>query len=179
MATQAISFPLLTVDATHKLGIALGRSLPAGTVILLEGTLGSGKTTLVQGMGKGLGISDSIVSPTFTLINEYSDGRIPLYHLDLYRLSPNEVGSLYPELYWDGQEYPSGITAIEWADRLPYRPDNYLKICLSYIDAQASEQPVKGGSGDRRLAHLESVGQIPIDLRPILQIKNLESGVNP
>lgn len=179
MATQSISFPLPTVDATHTLGVALGRSLPPGTVVLLDGDLGSGKTTLIQGMGEGLGISDAIVSPTFTLINEYSGGRIPLYHLDLYRLSPNEVGSLYPEIYWEGQEYPPGITAIEWADRLPYCPDDYLKICLSYIDAPASDQPVHGDSGDRRLAHLESVGQLSIDLRPILQIKNFGSGVNP
>jgi tRNA threonylcarbamoyladenosine biosynthesis protein TsaE len=168
MATQAISFPLPTVKATRQLGIALGRSLPPGTVILLEGDLGSGKTTLVQGIGEGLGISNAIVSPTFTLISEYSDGRIPLYHLDLYRLSPNEVGSLYPEMYWEGQEYPPGITAIEWADRLPYCPDDYLKICLSHPDAHASDQPVHDDLGDRRFARLKIVGQIPVDLISII-----------
>ncbi|MGJ3247912.1 MAG: tRNA (adenosine(37)-N6)-threonylcarbamoyltransferase complex ATPase subunit type 1 TsaE [Elainellaceae cyanobacterium] len=168
MATQAISFPLTTVDTTRQLGIALGRSLPPGTIILLEGNLGSGKTTLVQGIGEGLGISDAIVSPTFALISEYLDGRIPLYHLDLYRLSPNEVGALYPEMYWEGQEYPPGITAIEWADRLPYCPDDYLKICLSHTDTQASDQSVNGSSGDRRFARLEIVGQLPVDLISII-----------
>jgi len=122
-------------EATHKFGVTLGRSLPVGTVILLEGDLGAGKTTLVQGIAEGLGIQDSIESPTFTLINEYFTGRIPLYHLDLYRLEPEEVEGLHLESYWDGLEMDLGIVAIEWAERLPYKPDNYLQICLSYCDS--------------------------------------------
>ncbi|PSB43314.1 tRNA (adenosine(37)-N6)-threonylcarbamoyltransferase complex ATPase subunit type 1 TsaE [filamentous cyanobacterium Phorm 6] len=121
-------------EATHKFGFALGRSLPAGTVILLEGDLGAGKTTLVQGIAEGLEIQDSIESPTFTLINEYLVGRIPLYHLDLYRLEIAEVEALHLESYWDGLERDLGIVAIEWAERLPYKPDNYLQICLNYQD---------------------------------------------
>ncbi len=119
-------------EATRSLGIRLGNSLPAGSVILLEGDLGAGKTTLVQGIGEGLGIEDAIVSPTFTLINEYSEGRIPLYHLDLYRLEPAEVEALNLEGYWEGVEYPLGIVAIEWAERLPYKPPSYLHLCLKY-----------------------------------------------
>jgi tRNA threonylcarbamoyladenosine biosynthesis protein TsaE len=122
-------------EATRKFGVKLGRSLPAGTVILLEGDLGAGKTTLVQGMAEGLGIPDSIESPTFTLINEYLTGRIPLYHLDLYRLESQEVEALHLESYWDGLERDLGIAAIEWGERLPYKPDNYLQICLSYCDS--------------------------------------------
>ena len=110
----------------------LGRSLSAGTVILLEGDLGSGKTTLVQGLGEGLGIIETIDSPTFTLINEYLDGRLPLYHVDLYRLQWQEAASLYLEAYWQGIEFPLGIMAIEWAERLPYPPNNPLKISLQY-----------------------------------------------
>ena len=121
-------------EATRKFGVTLGRSLPAGTVILLQGDLGAGKTTLVQGIAEGLEIQDSIESPTFTLINEYLAGRIPLYHLDLYRLEPEEVEGLHLESYWDGLEMDLGIVAIEWAERLPYKPDNYLQICLSYSD---------------------------------------------
>ncbi|HLO52054.1 MAG TPA: tRNA (adenosine(37)-N6)-threonylcarbamoyltransferase complex ATPase subunit type 1 TsaE [Kamptonema sp.] len=123
-------------EATRSLGVALGRSLPPGSVILLEGDLGAGKTTLVQGIGAGLGIQDSIDSPTFTLINEYLDGRIPLYHLDLYRLEPVEVEALNLETYWEGIEMPPGIVAIEWAERLPYKPDSYLQVCLSYQEGQ-------------------------------------------
>jgi tRNA threonylcarbamoyladenosine biosynthesis protein TsaE len=122
-------------EATRKFGIALGRSLPAGSVILLEGDLGAGKTTLVQGIAEGLEIQDSIESPTFTLINEYLTGRIPLYHLDLYRLEPEEVEALHLESYWDGLEMDLGIVAIEWGERLPYKPENYLQICLSYCDS--------------------------------------------
>ena len=121
-------------EATRKFGVALGRSLAAGTVILLQGDLGAGKTTLVQGIAEGLEIQDSIESPTFTLINEYLIGRMPLYHLDLYRLEPEEVEALHLESYWDGLERDLGIVAIEWPERLQYKPDNYLQICLSYQD---------------------------------------------
>ncbi|WP_421655682.1 tRNA (adenosine(37)-N6)-threonylcarbamoyltransferase complex ATPase subunit type 1 TsaE [Leptothermofonsia sp. ETS-13] len=118
-------------EATRQLGVQLGRVLPAGTVVLLEGNLGSGKTTLVQGIGQGLGIPDAVDSPTFTLINEYLGGRLPLYHLDLYRLNSAEVADLYPETYWEGVEAEPGIVAIEWAERLPYRPPAYLHAQLT------------------------------------------------
>jgi tRNA threonylcarbamoyladenosine biosynthesis protein TsaE len=122
---------LTDAEATRSLGIKLGKSLPAGCVILLEGDLGAGKTTLVQGIGEGLGITDAIVSPTFTLINEYLEGRIPLYHLDLYRLEPAEVEALNLESYWEGIEFPLGIVAIEWPERMPYLPSSYLRLLLT------------------------------------------------
>ena len=125
---------LADAAATRKLGIALGHSLNAGNIILLEGDLGAGKTTLVQGIGEGLGISDPIVSPTFTLINEYMEGRLPLYHLDLYRLEPKQVAALNLETYWEGVEVTLGIVAIEWAERMPYKPDSYLRVSLTYAD---------------------------------------------
>ena len=136
---------LADAEATRSLGLSLGQSLPAGSVILLEGDLGAGKTALVQGIGEGLGITDSIVSPTFTLINEYLEGRLPLYHLDLYRLEPEEVTALNLESYWEGIEFELGIVAIEWAERLSYKPQRYLSICLNYsVDTgrQASLIPV-------------------------------------
>jgi tRNA threonylcarbamoyladenosine biosynthesis protein TsaE len=122
------------IKATQQLGIKLAKNLTVGSVILLEGDLGAGKTTLVQGIGQGLGIAESIVSPTFTLINEYTEGSIPLYHLDLYRLEPQEVIGLNLETYWEGIEVTPGIVAIEWAERMPYLPDSYLKICLTHSD---------------------------------------------
>ncbi|MEA5604538.1 tRNA (adenosine(37)-N6)-threonylcarbamoyltransferase complex ATPase subunit type 1 TsaE [Nostoc sp. UHCC 0252] len=123
---------LADTEATLRLGITLGESLTPGSVILLEGDLGAGKTTLVQGIGKGLGITEPIVSPTFTLINEYTEGRLPLYHLDLYRLEPQEVAALNLESYWEGVEVIPGIVALEWAERLPYKPDSYLNLSLTY-----------------------------------------------
>ena len=117
-------------EVTQRLGRVLGQFLPTGSVILLTGDLGVGKTTLVQGIGEGLGIRELIVSPTFTLINEYVGGRLPLYHLDLYRLDSSEVEAISPEIYWEGREVEPGITAIEWGQRLPYKPNNYLEIQL-------------------------------------------------
>ncbi len=121
-------------NATQNFGKLLGRSLPAGSVLLLAGDLGSGKTTFVQGIAAGLGVTDPVVSPTFTLINEYPEGRIPLYHLDLYRLSAAEAADLYLENYWLGLEFPLGIVAIEWAERLPYLPSSYLKLNFTYLE---------------------------------------------
>lgn len=134
--------------ATHRLGQVLGRSLPVGTILLLDGNLGSGKTSLVQGIGHGLGISEPIVSPTFTLVNEYLDGRLPLYHFDLYRLDTQAVASLYIDLYWEGVEYPLGLVAIEWPDRLPQWPEPALHIQLSITH------------DDQRLATLMPVGPV-------------------
>jgi tRNA threonylcarbamoyladenosine biosynthesis protein TsaE len=129
---QSTILYLPDAQATRSLGVDLGKTLPAGSIVLLEGDLGSGKTTLVQGIGVGLGIPDAIDSPTFTLINEYSGGRLPLYHLDLYRLEPAETASLHPEVYWEGVEVEPGIVTIEWSDRLPYKPPSSLQIQLTY-----------------------------------------------
>jgi tRNA threonylcarbamoyladenosine biosynthesis protein TsaE len=115
---------------TQRLGYLLGKHLPSGSVILLSGNLGAGKTTLVQGIGQGLGIDELITSPTFTLINEYLEGRLPLYHLDLYRLESSQVDSIYPEMYWEGTEVNPGITAIEWWQRLRAKPLSYLELKL-------------------------------------------------
>lgn len=87
MTQRSITLQLPDAAATHALGVQLGRVLPAGTVLLLNGELGSGKTSLVQGLGVGLGVVETVDSPTFTLVNEYLSGRLPLYHMDLYRLN--------------------------------------------------------------------------------------------
>lgn len=127
-------FHLPNAQATHELGKQLGRSLPPNSVLLLEGNLGAGKTTFVQGLAEGLDLCESIESPTFTLINEYLNGRIPLYHLDLYRLETSEIEDLNLEQYWEGIEVEPGIVAIEWADRLPYKPESYLQIEFTYTE---------------------------------------------
>lgn len=147
---MAIILSLADATATRSLGVRLGQFLPGGSVILLKGDLGSGKTTLVQGIGEGLGISEPIVSPTFTLINEYPEGRLPLYHLDLYRIEPEEAAALHPEIYWEGVEVPLGIVAIEWAERLQYKPPHYLLVSLSYC-----------GDGSRRV-ELLGVGEFQL-----------------
>ncbi|MBE9028556.1 tRNA (adenosine(37)-N6)-threonylcarbamoyltransferase complex ATPase subunit type 1 TsaE [filamentous cyanobacterium LEGE 11480] len=147
---MSFSQQLANAAATHEIGRQLGAQLAAGAILLLEGDLGAGKTSLVQGIGTGLGISETIDSPTFTLINEYDDGRVPLYHLDLYRLEPAEVTGLNLDSYWEGIETEPGIVAIEWAERLPYLPQDYLRIKLTHDAA-----------GGRKLV-IEAIGQIAV-----------------
>lgn len=103
---------------TCAVGRDLARRLEPGAVVLLWGDLGTGKTAFVRGVAEGLGIDPGEVSsPTFTLIQEYRGGRLPLYHIDLYRLTSVEVDDLgLDELMLEG-----GVTAIEWPDRLPQR----------------------------------------------------------
>ncbi|MDE5073284.1 MAG: tRNA (adenosine(37)-N6)-threonylcarbamoyltransferase complex ATPase subunit type 1 TsaE, partial [Trichodesmium sp. St5_bin8] len=134
-----------------------------GSVILLEGNLGTGKTTLVQGLGIGLGITETIDSPTFTLINEYFSGRIPLYHFDLYRLESSEIEALNLEIYWEGLEVPLGILAIEWAEKLVYYPPDFLQVCLSFSSVGDNFDETLHG----RYAKLTSIGKLDIDLNLI------------
>ena len=124
--------------ATRELGRALGSQLLAGSVLLLKGNLGAGKTTLVQGLGLGLGVED-VDSPTFTLINEYMGGRLPLYHIDLYRLSAEQADGLGLESYWDGLDREPGIVAIEWSERLSYLPEQAVEVQIAYLSAAEPE----------------------------------------
>jgi tRNA threonylcarbamoyladenosine biosynthesis protein TsaE len=115
--------------------VAAGREvagrLAAGAIVLLSGDLGAGKTAFVRGMAAGLGIaSDEVSSPTFTLIQEYRGGRLPLYHVDLYRLKTIEVEDLgLDELTLEG-----GVTAIEWPDRLPRTLPGSLMVRIDQGD---------------------------------------------
>jgi tRNA threonylcarbamoyladenosine biosynthesis protein TsaE len=106
--------------------------LEAGAVVLLSGDLGAGKTVFVRGLAAGLGIDpDEVTSPTFTLIQEYNGGRLPLYHVDLYRLQPAEVEGLgLDELTCQG-----GVTAIEWPDRLPRPFEDAITVSIEYGEA--------------------------------------------
>jgi tRNA threonylcarbamoyladenosine biosynthesis protein TsaE len=150
-----VEFSLVDSIATQKLGKLLGELLPANSTILLEGDLGTGKTTFVRGIGRGLGINEQIVSPTFSLIDEYTEGRLPLYHLDLYRLSSSEIEAIHPEIYWEGIEVLPGITAIEWSQLLPFKPDRYLQVTLSHTES------------NQRQVHLQILGDLAIDLEAI------------
>lgn len=101
-------------EETKLLGEKLAALLMAGDLICLNGDLGAGKTAFSQGVAKGLGISNTVTSPTFTLINEY-EGRLPLYHFDVYRLSgPEDMEDLGYEDYFYGQ----GVCLVEWAERV-------------------------------------------------------------
>lgn len=107
---------------TQQLATAIAHQVFPGAVILLQGDLGSGKTTFVQGLGQGLGIGEPITSPTFIVIQEYEGGRLPLFHCDCYRLDPAGVMELGLEELWQR----SGVTVIEWPERLPQWPAQWL-----------------------------------------------------
>ena len=100
---------------TEALGEQLGRAAQRGLVIALSGDLGAGKTQLVKGLARGLGIAARVHSPTFTLVNEYAGGRLRLFHLDLYRLETRE------QILSAGLEeflQPDGVAVVEWAERI-------------------------------------------------------------
>lgn len=103
-------------DETGALAAELARRLTPGAIVLLYGELGAGKTAFVRGLADGLGIEpDDVSSPTFTLVQEYRGGRLPLFHVDLYRLATAEVD----DLGLDDIGAADGVVAIEWAERLP------------------------------------------------------------
>ncbi len=119
-----------TAEATHDLGARLGRWAGPGDVVALSGDLGAGKTCFIQGLAEGLSVSDPVTSPTFVLIAEYA-GRLPLYHVDLYRTeSLDEVRALgLDELI--GGEWGDGVTAIEWAEKAePLLPTGTIRVRL-------------------------------------------------
>ena len=105
---------LNNLEETNEFGIRLGENLIVGDILCLNGDLGAGKTTLSKSIGLGLGVSEYITSPTFSLINQYS-GRIPVYHFDVYRLE--NVDELF-DLGFDEYFYGSGVCIIEWADKI-------------------------------------------------------------
>jgi tRNA threonylcarbamoyladenosine biosynthesis protein TsaE len=116
---------------TAAVGRDLARALSSGAVVLLTGDLGAGKTAFVRGMAEGLGIDPAAVSsPTFTLIQEYRGGRLPLHHVDLYRLRPVEVD----ELGLDELTLEDGVTAIEWPDRLPMNFPDAVRVQIDHRD---------------------------------------------
>jgi tRNA threonylcarbamoyladenosine biosynthesis protein TsaE len=112
-----VTFISHSPEETTALGEQWGRDARRGWVIGLTGDLGSGKTQLVKGLARGLGIAARIQSPTFALVNEYREGRLPLAHLDLYRLdTPEQIIGAGLEEYFIN---PIGVTVIEWCERWP------------------------------------------------------------
>lgn len=118
-------------NKTKEIGKKLGEVVDKGSIICLVGDLGAGKTTLTQSFAKSLGIDDYITSPTFTIVNEYQ-GRIPLYHFDVYRIGCSE--EMY-DIGYDEYINSDGVCIIEWSNLIEdILPDEYLKIDLKYKD---------------------------------------------
>ena len=101
-------------EETEDLGCRLGRTLCPGAVVAFTGDLGAGKTAFTRGLARGLGITQNVTSPTFTIVNEYEGGRLPLFHFDLYRLGGWE--ELF-DIGWEDYLARGGVCAVEWSER--------------------------------------------------------------
>ena len=112
-------------EETRAFGLELGASLRKGDIVALVGDLGTGKTALTKYIAEGLGIRETITSPTFTIVQEYRQGRLPLYHFDVYRIGdPEEMYELGYEEYF----YGDGVCVIEWADLIEELLPEYTKV---------------------------------------------------
>ena len=125
---------VLSVEETMNTAADLGRNAARGDIFTISGELGTGKTVFARGLAAGMGIDDDITSPTFSLM-EVHEGRIPLYHFDLYRLeSPSELDELGFEEYWEGD----GISVIEWPERAAGRlPSRRTAIMIEYTGTES------------------------------------------
>ncbi len=128
-------------EETRSLGRTVAQACKAGTVISLRGSLGSGKTVFAKGLAEGLGIEEAIVSPTFTLIQEY-EGKLPLYHMDLYRIEGSEEFELM-----GGEEflYGDGVTLIEWSEKIEeLLPDSTIFVHIRIMPNQDRSITLEG-----------------------------------
>ncbi len=130
---------------TDRLGKLLADVLPVGTVVALVGTLGAGKTRLVQAVAAALGVPrETVTSPTFVLVNEYAGGRLPLFHFDVYRLrDEDELLELGLEEYFDA----GGVTFVEWADRVEsFLPTDTVEIHIEVTGESQRQFTISSGS---------------------------------
>jgi len=120
-------------EETQALGESWGRDAASGLVIGLSGDLGAGKTQLAKGVARGLGVTERVHSPTFTLVNQYTGGRLPFFHVDLYRLdTPEQIIAAGLEEYFR----PAGVSVIEWAER--FRPSGTGPVGISNFKFEIS-----------------------------------------
>ena len=141
---SALTLLAPTADDTRAIGAAVGALLRPGDVVSLTGDLGAGKTTLVQGAARGLGVRDRVLSPTFTLVREYH-GDLPIHHLDIYRLDRvQDVLDLGFEEMIDAE----GVVFVEWGDAIEgLLPEDHLQVELSIDEAGESRRIAVTGSG--------------------------------
>ena len=128
-----MTYESFNVEDTAKIGEDLAKNAKPGDIFCLSGNLGAGKTVFAGGFAKGLGIDSDVTSPTFTILNEYHDGRLCLFHFDFYRLEdPNELFGIGYEEYF----YGNGVTLVEWPERakeLIPKDANFIKIETDYV----------------------------------------------
>ena len=127
---------------TEAIGAALGAVLPAGTILAYRGDLGAGKTAFTRGLARGLGYSDPVTSPTYTIVNEYLGGRLPLFHFDMYRLRCAE--DLW-DIGWDDYLDRGGICAVEWSENVDEAMEHAVCVTIEKTGEESRRITIEGG----------------------------------
>ena len=127
---------------TEAVGAALGRILTPGTVIAYRGDLGAGKTAFTRGLARGLGAAESVTSPTYTIVNEYTTGRMPLFHFDMYRLRSSE--DLF-DIGWDDYLERGGVCAVEWSENVEDALEDPIFVTIQKTGEDSRRIIIEGG----------------------------------
>ena len=127
---------------TEAIGAALGKVLRPGTVIAYRGDLGAGKTAFTRGLAKGLGCTDLVTSPTYTIVNEYLGGRLPLFHFDMYRLRSSD--DLF-DIGWDDYLDRAGVCDVEWSENVEDALENAISVTIEKLGEESRRITIEGG----------------------------------
>ena len=129
-------------EETEKIGEKLAKALPAGTILAYRGDLGAGKTAFTRGLARGLGANEPVTSPTYTIVNEYLSGRLPLFHFDMYRL--RSVDDLF-DIGWEDYLDRNGICAVEWSENVAEAMEDAVFITIQKTGESSRRIIVEGG----------------------------------
>ena len=127
---------------TESIGVTLGQRLKPGTVIAYRGDLGAGKTAFTRGLARGLGCREIVTSPTYTIVNEYLGGRIPLFHFDMYRLRSSD--DLW-DIGWEDYLDRGGVCAVEWSENVADAMEGAVRVCIEKISEDVRKIVITGG----------------------------------
>ena len=129
-------------EETEAIGAALGKIATPGTVIAYRGDLGAGKTAFTRGLAKGLGYTEPVTSPTYTIVNEYLGGRLPLFHFDMYRLASSD--DLW-DIGWDDYLDRNGVCAVEWSENVADALEDAILITIHKTGENSRRIEIEGG----------------------------------
>ncbi|MBQ8880591.1 MAG: tRNA (adenosine(37)-N6)-threonylcarbamoyltransferase complex ATPase subunit type 1 TsaE [Oscillospiraceae bacterium] len=127
---------------TEAVGQALAKALTPGAVIAYRGDLGAGKTAFTRGLARGLGADEPVTSPTYTIVNEYLSGRMPLFHFDMYRLRSSD--ELF-DIGWDDYLDRGGVCAVEWSENVEDALENAITVAIEKLGGDSRRITVTGG----------------------------------
>ena len=127
---------------TEQIGAALGKILPAGAILAYRGDLGAGKTAFTRGLARGLGYAEPVTSPTYTIVNEYLGGRLPLFHFDMYRLGSSD--DLW-DIGWEDYLERGGICAVEWSENVDDAMENAIYVTIHKTGEESRRIVIEGG----------------------------------